>query len=179
MNYCQPVRTSHIRPNIHTVFELTDGRETKKEHDATEAQPHFPPHHHSTLGSRSSSKTIGTCKRSQQKCSCDPAEHIHTAREYQGSPDTTSESTARTKSKTPQRAQETCRPVKQQRGGERIQARALTFRRHPVFVWTARQAPVVGVQASHVTRAVAARRRTPTLLLVGTRSICGRGSRRR
>lgn len=39
---------------------------------------------------------------------------------------------------------------------------------------TARQAPVVGVQAGHVTRAVAARRRTSALLLVGARSVCWR-----
>lgn len=49
---------------------------------------------------------------------------------------------------------------------------ALTFRWHPVFVRAARKAPVVRVQARHVTRAVAARRRTPALLLVHTWSVC-------
>lgn len=48
--------------------------------DTTEAQPYFPPHHHSTLGRQSSSKTIGTCKRSRHKCSCDLAQHTFTQR---------------------------------------------------------------------------------------------------
>lgn len=61
--------------------------------------------------------------------------------------------------------------------GERVQpvaqARALTFWWHPVFVRTAGQAPVVGVQARHVTRAVAARCRTAALLLVRAGGVCG------
>lgn len=54
----------------------------------------------------------------------------------------------------------------------RCVAAMLTFRWHPVFVWTAGQAPVVGIQARYVTCAVTARRRTPAFLLVRTRSIC-------
>ena len=44
----------------------------------------------------------------------------------------------------------------------------LTFWWHPVFVWAARQAPMVRVQACHMTRAITAWCRTSTLLLVRT-----------
>lgn len=105
------------------------------------------------------------------------ATHIHTALQYLGSPVTTASPPHATMSETPRRAQESCRAKE----WERIQpppspaTALLTFRRHPVFVRTAGQAAVVGVQAGHVTRAVTARRRTSTLLLVGTRSICRGG----
>jgi len=61
-----------------------------------------------------------------------------------------------------------------------IQALGPTLRRDPVLVGAARQAAVVRVQTRHVTRAVAARRRTLALLLLPPGRVWrGRGTEHR
>lgn len=63
----------------------------KNELDTAEAPLYFPPHHHGTLREQSASKTTATCKRSQEKCSCDLADPLPpiSVLKYQGSPVTT------------------------------------------------------------------------------------------
>lgn len=40
----------------------------------TSLRPHFPPHHHGTLGRQSASKSMAPCKMSQEKRSCNPSD---------------------------------------------------------------------------------------------------------
>lgn len=124
---------------------------------ALELRPYRSPPH------QSASKTTTSCKGSQEMHSWDhsdppPGQHAeiphtenHTGRA--GEP------------------KDTCSCVKDRSTTGWRATGTLTFWWHPVFVRTARQAPMVGVQARYVTCAVTARRRTPTLLLVCAGSI--------
>lgn len=131
-------------------------------------------------------QTTAPCKRSQEKCSCDPSDpSLYPPLKYQ-TQSHDSEHTAHTQSEPDTAVIPGNMPIPGHQRNTKATgwvnkprpvfgwcvSEVLTFWWHPVFVRTAGQAPVVGVQARYVTRAVAAGCRTSTVLLVCTWSIC-------